>query len=58
MTSVKTKKQTFIQVLRAHGFKKMRWDKCPQGFQESNYPCYSHEEKNIWCEVYLTDKPP
>jgi hypothetical protein len=49
---------TYPQILKSFGFKKMRWDKCPQGFKESNYPCFSHREKNIWCEVYLSDSFP
>ena len=47
----------FVKILRANGFKKMSWDKCPQGFKEKNYPCYSNESKNIYAEVYTTDKP-
>jgi hypothetical protein len=36
----------------------MPWSKCPRGYKESNYQCYSHDDKNLWCEVYLSDKPP
>lgn len=50
--------KNFCATLRSFGFKKMSWDKCPQGFRESNYPCFSLKEKNIWVEVYLSDKPP
>jgi hypothetical protein len=45
-------------ILIAKGFKKMPWNKCPQGFEKAGYPCFSHEAKNIWIEVYATDKPP
>jgi hypothetical protein len=48
---------TFLQVLRSAGFKRMSWDKCPRGFQDRNYQCFSHQERNLWAEVYLTDKP-
>lgn len=48
--------QKFIATLLANGFKKVPWNKCPQGFEKANYPCYSNEEKNIWAEVYLDEK--
>jgi hypothetical protein len=51
-------KPTFISVLKENGFKKMPWEKCPQGFKESNYQCFSDEKNNRYCEVYLSDKPP
>jgi hypothetical protein len=44
-------------ILISKGFKKMAWNKCPQGFEKSGYPCFSHEKKNIWVELYLTDTP-
>lgn len=47
-----------ITLLKSLGFKKQPWNKCPQGFKEYNYPCYSHEEKNMWCELYLSDTLP
>lgn len=52
------KKDTFIRVLREFGLKRMPWDKCVKGFKESNYPCYSDEKNNRYCEVYLGDKLP
>lgn len=45
-------KATFISVLRSFGFKKVRWEKCPQGFKQAGYPCYSHPLINAWAEVY------
>lgn len=45
--------QKFIDTLIENGFKKVPWNKCPQGYEKANYPCYSHEEKNVWAEVYL-----
>lgn len=51
-------KKTFVSVLKSFGFKKMPWNKCPQGFEKSNYPCYSNAEKNQWCELYLSDEIP
>lgn len=49
--------KTYVEVLVAAGFVKVPWDKCPQGFEASNYQCYSHAEKNIWAEVYLSCEP-
>lgn len=43
--------------LKKSGFVKMPWSKCPQGFEKANYRCYSNSEKNIWVELYLSDKP-
>jgi hypothetical protein len=43
---------TFVSVLRSFGFKKVKWEKCPQGFKQANYPCYSHPSINSWAEVY------
>ncbi len=51
------KRKTFVRVLLEQGFKKVPWEKCPQGFKESNFACYSDEANNRWCEVYLTEKP-
>lgn len=50
--------QKYISILTSNGFNKMPWNKCPQGFEKANYPCYSHKEKNIWAEVYLSDPWP
>lgn len=49
---------SFKSILIKAGFKDVPWDRCPQGFQKANYPCYSNEEKNIWCEVYAGDRVP
>jgi hypothetical protein len=43
---------TYISILKSFGFKKVSWDKCPKGFQEANYPCYTHPTINAWAEVY------
>lgn len=50
--------EKILAFLRAKGFKKQRWDKCPQGFKEKNYQCFAHEDLNIYCEVYLSDPIP
>lgn len=49
------KAQAFINILKNKKFKKVAWDKCPKGFKESNYQCFSHEDKNLWAEVYTTE---
>ena len=49
---------TFLQSIKGLGFRKVPWDKCPRGFQDSNYQCFYNKAKNIWVEIYLTDRPP
>jgi hypothetical protein len=51
-------KQTFVSVLKEFGFKKMPWDKCPQGYKESNYQCFCTPFANMYAEVYLSDPYP
>lgn len=45
-------------ILRRFGYKKVPWNKCPQGFEKANYPCYTHKDHNVWVEVYKTDPLP
>lgn len=48
----------FVKILKDNGFKKVPWDRCPQGYQESNYQCFEHVYYNRWAEVYLSDPYP
>lgn len=50
-------KTNFITVVKSLGLKRMPWNKCAQGFKESNYQCFYDDKKNIWIEIYLTDRP-
>jgi len=53
-TAIKNKslQKEFIVILLNAGFEKMPWDKCPKGYKDSDYQCFYHKEKNIWCEIY------
>jgi hypothetical protein len=48
-------KEPFISVLREFGFKKVSWDKCPQGFKEAGFPCYTHPAVNCFASVYTKE---
>ena len=51
-------KDSFVGVLKSFGFKNVPWDKCPRGFEESKYKCFTMKDVNVWAEVYTTDIPP
>jgi hypothetical protein len=45
-----------IALLIKKGYTQAPWDKCPQGFKESNYPCYQHKDHNVWVQLYPNEK--
>lgn len=50
--------KSVINFLTKKGYKQVDWNKCPKGYRESNYLCFSKDGYNIWCELYITDSIP
>lgn len=51
-------KSPYESILEEAGFEQSPWDKCPQGFEKSDYPCYTLKGHNVWVEIYKTDPIP
>lgn len=46
----------FIALLISKGYTQAPWNKCPQGFEKANYPCYQHSQHNAWVQLYIEEK--